>query len=242
MESYRKFFTERDRRQVVEMVNGSHEEMEFCDHCGKLIFAGEGYYSDDSVNGVSGAFCEDCHNLMYSGREHEWDEKYEEEGDLYYWTTTSDTELLDYMQTPTMFDESQIGLLARLLALESDGISITWAPDGMQELKAFIAFVKQDYSYLREKVRDFLSSPMGHGDDVDDDYDAADLEERPVTIALRFLYIGECLQEVMEVVDLFRELGYSIEDAIYAARVFEGLDDKAMIDGIYSTFGSLTRY
>ena len=63
-----------------------------------------------------------------------------------------------------------------------------------------------------------------------------------MTIALRFLYIGECLEEVMEVVDLFRELGYSIEDAIYAARVFESFDDKAMIDGIYSTFGSLTRY
>ena len=53
---------------------------------------------------------------------------------------------------------------------------------------------------------------------------------------------NECLQEVMEVVDLFRGLGYSIEDVIYAARVFEGLDDKEMIDGIYSTFGSLTRY
>ena len=33
MESYRKYFTERDRRQVVEMVNGSDGELVFCDHC-----------------------------------------------------------------------------------------------------------------------------------------------------------------------------------------------------------------
>lgn len=154
LESYRKFFTEEDRKTLllnVEFIDGM--ELEICNKCGRLVFAGRWLYVDDTdENPVSIGYCEKCHDEMYKGREDEWIQKCDDYEDCYYATTGTLT-LDDFILSDDDYSDI-VPILAKLEELEADGIEITWSPDGMDELLSCLRDGMDELrSYIKNATR-----------------------------------------------------------------------------------------